>query len=591
MTSITSYIEFANRPKRVLLSTVALLGLFVVAPAMADKGGSGGGKGSDDANQTAHKSPVPSDAPDYFGPMYSVMMKVPATTGAKAAATAPAASSPVGMPVTVPQFGTDPNSLGTTGSYEIPGKTTTANNAFFQSLGTNGRSCFTCHQPASGMGLSVSSIAATAAASQLDPLFAMADGANCPGAVLRGDAFASSHSLLLTRGLFRPSMPVPLQTNDVKADGSPNPHAVEFTVKVLSDPNGCNTDPTYAQTVDGNGITRQMISFYRRPIMAGNLKAKTTTTESNSSAPTDPVTGQPIAIDQTSVNGFPGFTSGQALSGNIMWDGREPTFEHQAVDATMGHAQATQAPTPAQVAQIVAFETMMFNGQQTVNTSATPVDLSVGANGGPAYAAGVAEGVSGARAFDIFDGWRSATGTSVTDKMKESILRGQEVFNTKKFTISNVAGLNNSAGIDNPISGTCATCHNQLNAGSSNLPHGQKDIGIGGSAGGSNKIHSGPAPSKDLPIFQVTCKPGYSTAFNGTTVQTNDIGLAMISGHCADVGRFTTPTLRALASRAPYFSDGSANTLGAVLDFYKVRFQVNLSGGEHDDLLNFLASL
>jgi cytochrome c peroxidase len=49
--------------------------------------------------------------------------------------------------------------------------------------------------------------------------------------------------------------------------------------------------------------------------------------------------------------------------------------------------------------------------------------------------------------------------------------------------------------------------------------------------------------------------------------------------------------LRALASRAPYFSDGSANTLGAVLDFYKTRFQVNLNGGEHDDLLNFLAAL
>ena len=586
MTSITSYIEFANRPKRVLLSTVALLGLFVVVPAMAEKG-----SGGSDAQETAQKSPVPSDAPEYFGPMYAAMIKVPVLKGPNGAVTTPTTSNAGVIPGVVPQFETDPNSFGSTGSYETGGATNTAGNAFFQSLGTNGRSCFTCHQPSSGMSISVSNIVARAAVSKFDPLFAPVDGANCPGAVLKGDPFASAHSLLLTKGLIRVSMPVPLQTNDVKADGSANPHDVEYTVKVLHDPNGCNTDPTYSQVAVPGQPTRQMVSMYRRPVMSGDLKFRTSTTESFSNTPTDPVTGQPLQIDQTVVAGFPGFTSGQTLSGNIMWDGREPTFEHQAVDATLGHAQATRAPTEAQVKQIVAFETRMFNGQQTVNTKSGPVDLSIGVNGGPSYAATIVAGGTASRAFDIFDGWRSNTGSAPTDEMRQSILRGQELFNTKTFTISNLAGHNNAAGIDNPVTGTCATCHNQSNAGSSRLPHSQRDIGIGGSAGGSNQVHVGPAPSADLPIFEVTCKPGFTTAFNGTTVQINDIGLAMISGRCADVGRFTVPTLRAMASRAPYFHDGSANTLSDALDFYKKRFNVKLEGGEHDDLLNFLTAL
>jgi hypothetical protein len=31
-----------------------------------------------------------------------------------------------------------------------------------------------------------------------------------------------------------------------------------------------------------------------------------------------------------------------------MWDGREPNLASQAVDATLGHAQAITAPTSAQ---------------------------------------------------------------------------------------------------------------------------------------------------------------------------------------------------------------------------------------------------
>ena len=234
----------------------------------------------------------------------------------------------------------------------------------------------------------------------------------------------------------------------------------------------------------------------------------------------------------------------------------------------------------------------MFNAQQIDTSGSTPVDLTTGGvNGGPAYAATVVAGTAPSTVFNLFDNYRSITGSAPGDDMRASILRGQEIFNTRTLTISNVAGHNNAAGTSEMVSGTCATCHNQLNAGSSRLPHSQRDIGIGGTAGGSNQVHNGPSPSSDLPIFQITCKPGFATPFNGTTVQTNDPGLALVTGRCADIGRFTVPVLRALASRPPYFHDGSAKSLKDVIEFYKQRFDIKLDGQEHDDLQNFLAAL
>ena len=63
-----------------------------------------------------------------------------------------------------------------------------SNNPFFQSLGTNGRSCAICHLASDAMGLSSASAAARfASTGGTDPLFADVDGANCSG-VSRDDA-------------------------------------------------------------------------------------------------------------------------------------------------------------------------------------------------------------------------------------------------------------------------------------------------------------------------------------------------------------------------------------------------------------------
>jgi cytochrome c peroxidase len=55
--------------------------------------------------------------------------------------------------------------------------------------------------------------------------------------------------------------------------------------------------------------------------------------------------------------------------------------------------------------------------------------------------------------------------------------------------------------------------------------------------------------------------------------------------------RYRTTPLRGLFQHAPYFHDGSAPTLEAVVDHYDARFGLNLSGAQKADLVQYLKSL
>src|SRR6266480_2262026 len=61
----------------------------------------------------------------------------------------PTASAQPTPPV-IPQLQMDADASGMIATFQPSGPTQTANNAFFQNLGSNGRSCFTCHQPQDG---------------------------------------------------------------------------------------------------------------------------------------------------------------------------------------------------------------------------------------------------------------------------------------------------------------------------------------------------------------------------------------------------------------------------------------------------------
>ena len=75
------------------------------------------------------------------------------------------------------------------------------------------------------------------------------------------------------------------------------------------------------------------------------------------------------------------------------------------------------------------------------------------------------------------------------------------------------------------------------------------------------------------------------------TIETTDPGRALITGKWKDVGRFKGPILRSVASRPPYFHDGSASDLNQVVDFYEERFSIGLTAQEKSDLVAFLGAL
>src|ERR1700758_852365 len=98
-----------------------------------------------------------------------------------------------------PLNSTDPT--GTLSTYSTAGGVDTAN-PFFQSLGTNGRSCGSCHVASDGLTVTPSDLQARFNSSNgLDPVFRPVDGANCPSAdVSSFQARRSAYSLLLNKG-------------------------------------------------------------------------------------------------------------------------------------------------------------------------------------------------------------------------------------------------------------------------------------------------------------------------------------------------------------------------------------------------------
>jgi hypothetical protein len=284
-----------------------------------------------------------------------------------------------------------------------------------------------------------------------------------------------------------------------------------------------------------------------------------------------------------------------------MWDGRENTagssldgnLLHQANSATVGHAQSGGAITAAQARAIVDFEMGLSTAQ---HKDVDSKDLAAsGSNGNLATPSvflssqttyfGIndlfGDAQTGApfnpRVFTVYDVWAtSLTGSGNKEEARRAMLRGQNVFNTKQFVISGVAGINDEPAFGSPSSlvGTCTTCHNTPNAGNHSVPA-PLNIGI---ADASRR-------TPDMPLYT------FRRNSTGQTVQTTDPGRALVTGRWQDIGRFKGPVLRGLASRAPYFHNGSAASLDDVVTFYVVRFGISLTSQERSDLLMFLRSL
>jgi cytochrome c peroxidase len=452
---------------------------------------------------------------------------------------------------------------------------TNTNGAFFQSLGTNGRACATCHVADQAMSIAPPQIRQRFEQTHgRDPLFNAVDGANCANAETSSE---SAHSLLLSHGLIRIALAVPANA--------------QFTVTAVHDPYGC------ALVSDSTG--RLILSTYRRPLASTNLRFLSTMMWDGRESPaTSPLNNrQTIAAN---------------LHANLM---------QQAKDAVSTHAQGTVVPTDAQLNDIINFE-MGLSTAQVYDRFAGSLDAR-GALGGARnllaeeYYPGIND-VLGADpngiAFDessmtLFAAWESV-GNSYRDEdndgrgpfdrraARSDIAAGEVLFNTLPINISAVRGLNDSAALGNPavIKGTCTTCHDAPNVGNHSLPL-PLDIGIAHTprAGleSDPNIEKGIAElnEPDLPVFLVSGCPTPFSAGQPVSFYTTDLGKGMISGLCSDLNRVKGPILRGLAARAPYFHNGAAATLLQAVNFYNQRFSMNLTEEQKGQLVDFLNSL
>jgi cytochrome c peroxidase len=460
------------------------------------------------------------------------------------------------------------NANGESETYSTVGGGIDLTGPFFQSLGTNGRSCGSCHQPSDGMSVSAVNVQQRFTLTQgLDPIFRTNDGSNCDHSIdvstLAGRSAA--YSLLRTRGLIRIAIGVP---------------DADFRVMSVNNPYGCNESDT--------------ISMYRRPLPATNLRFLSAVMFDGRES--SPLTGtKKITYDPLNP------------LGNLLSD-----LAHQSLDATNGHAQGDGSrPTAAEQQQIVNFE-MALSTAQIIDNLAGRLD-GRGATGGPVplttqpffisinssvdpLAPGVeppgglvtpGDGKFTPAIFNPFDAWASMPDSSP----RGAIARGQAIFNVKPINITGVAGINDpvaagglGVGDNPPLQGTCGTCHDTPNVGNHSFPT-PLNIGTGDPDPSNSSVNLGGLDIRYLPSITV-CKLDLSSCKT-----TTDLGQALIDGKFDHVGKIKGPILRGLSARAPYFHNGSAQTLLDVVHFYENRFGLVLTPQEESDLVAFLSVL
>jgi len=409
-------------------------------------------------------------------------------------------------------------------------------NEFFQDLGTNGRRCVSCHVPSAGWSITPAQVQQVCEATDggilddgggLGAIFRINDGANAPT--------ADVSTIEARRQAYGQ-----LLTKGLIRVGIGVPQDAEFELVAVDDPYGF--------------ASAQELSLFRRPLPTTNLK----------------------------------FLSA------VMWDGRE-TFAGQTIHfdladqangATTGHAQGNQL-SAGQREAIVAFETALHTAQVWDNEAEFLNDA--GSKGGPdaiitqPFYIGINDLFGDSQTgmpfdpvvFDLYDTWATLPGSGVNEARRR-VARGQALFNTKPITIAGVSGINDEPAFGSPaaVVGTCTTCHDTPNAGNHSVVA-PLNIGLVDAA------HRTP----DMPLYTLRNKT------TGEVVQVTDPGRALISGKWKHIGRFKGPILRALAPRAPYFHNGLAADLRAVVDFYDDRFKIGLTEDEKRDLVAFLQTL
>jgi len=442
------------------------------------------------------------------------------------------------------------NASGVARTINVNGPVVDDDNPFFADLGVNGRRCVTCHQPEQNMTLTPAGARAVFDATRgTDPLFRPNDGSTSPLAdVSTLDARRTAYGLLLDKGLIRVGIAIPANA--------------EFELVDVEDPYG------YA----GHNSNGNELSLFRRPLPATNLRFLST----------------------------------------VMWDGRETAqrgtadaihfdLSQQAGNATSGHAQAAAPIDAATRDAIVAYQMGNFTAQ--VFDRAAGELHADGARGGPeelvdeAFIFGANDPLGcdangdhctgdnahfSSTIFDEYDAWARLSGGG-RNAARRAVARGEALFNTLEIPISQVSGINDDFNVTT-VKGSCGVCHDTPHAGDHSVPA-PLDIGVAEPPGADGVHTEDGLDVRGLPVYTLRNKT------TGATRVVTDPGRALITGKWSDVGRFKGPILRGLAGRAPYFHNGSAATLAAVVDFYDTRFALKLTDAQKSDLVAFLRTL
>jgi cytochrome c peroxidase len=440
------------------------------------------------------------------------------------------------------------------GTHRVGGGTVDQSGPFFQPLSASGRSCGSCHRPAQGWTISAEEIRSRFEATKgLDPVFRTNDGSTCNHNINTAtvEGRRTAYRLLIERGLIRIALPVPANA--------------EFEVAGVKDPYGCN---------DAGDL-----SLYRRPLPTTNLRFLSTVMWDGRGS-----------SSQTGTQSITAATNPADLLADLA---------RQALDAANIHALASTPMTVEKQQALVSFEMTLATAQAS-DRVAGALNLD-GANGGPdmlsakalpAFFVGINDPKSGdphaikpENAIRLFDAWSKLPYGRVYNEVqpdsdtqqnrRDSIARGQVLFNQKPFDIRGVAGLNDDRNLPT-ITGACGTCHNSPNAGNHSV-----DLPMNtGVADVDSRLDLSYLP-------RITLRNRETHELRVTT----DPGRALVTGLWRDMGKMKVPVLRGLSARAPYFHNGSARSLADVIRFYDERFHIGLSDREKEDLVAFLSAL
>jgi cytochrome c peroxidase len=302
------------------------------------------------------------------------------------------------------------NSAGVAETFHLSGVVDRAN-PFFESMGTNGRSCETCHDARSAW---------TTSAEVMTQLFESTAGSHPLFVSLHDSGTrpdAPTGNLSQKRAAFKT-----LLDFGVHRFTRTNHAGIDYDVIAVDDPWGWSTPASFS-------------NFRRAGTNMGNVNRVASTTTTGTPNPTLRVQLEGL------MNGATGF-----------------------------HAQTTVAvPLDKRIAGAEFMLGLSF--AQSLANGAGPLDAA-GARGGPANLAAQPFPVVGR--FDLYDAWIDACGNgpgvdgacSSQNRKREQIARGQELFNNLQFEVSGVAGLNDELGIP-VLTTTCNGCHRAQNVGSS----------------------------------------------------------------------------------------------------------------------------